>query len=285
MPRTIFKNIVILDFQKMNFFEFCEYTNIRFFEIVYFKEGSGVIKVNGKDYSYYADSFFLFIPNDIYQVRVDTPTTGSSIKFLRNFFCTTTKDGLSPEFNDWFQRIEVVLNNEKQKGEFQFRSKSDKKNLVSLITMLCDENRESETYDTIIIQNMLSTILHLITRNSNQIDLLKFSKKPSLEIQEIINYIHHHIFEPTLLSNKSIAEKFNISSNYIGQYFKKHMDISLKSYKLNYKLKLVEARLQHTDMHLSQIALELGFIDGSHLDKTFTAYKGMSIGAFRATLE
>ena len=74
-------------------------------------------------------------------------------------------------------------------------------------------------------------------------------------------------------------------STYIGQYFKKQMGISLKKYILNYKLKLVETRLKYTDLHFSEIAIELGFTDASHLNKTFKVYKGMTLGAFRETLE
>lgn len=284
MPRTIFKDIVILDFQKMTFFDFCEYTSIRFFEIIYFKEGSGVIKINGKDVSYHADSFFIFVPNDLYQLQINMPTTGSSIKFLTSFFSNPYKGSLAPQFKDWFQKIEIILNNKKQIGEFQFQSKSDKKKLSSLIEMICDENQKDQTYDPVIIQNLLSTIVHIIIRNSNQVNIPDNSKKQPKGIQEIINHIHHHIYEPDLLSSKSLAEKFNISSNYIGQYFKKHTGISLKRYKLNYKLELVEARLKYTNMNLSEIALELRFIDGSHLDKIFTIYKGMSVGAFKKRL-
>lgn len=35
MPRTIINNIVIEHYKEADFFEFCKYTNIRFFEILY----------------------------------------------------------------------------------------------------------------------------------------------------------------------------------------------------------------------------------------------------------
>ncbi|GAL61793.1 hypothetical protein [Algibacter lectus] len=52
MPRTIIENIVIAEYIKQTFFDFCNYTTIRFFEIVYFEEGTGTIKINGKMVNY-----------------------------------------------------------------------------------------------------------------------------------------------------------------------------------------------------------------------------------------
>ena len=87
-----------------------------------------------------------------------------------------------------------------------------------------------------------------------------------------------------MLSTKSLAEEFHMADNYISEYFKKHTDVSLKKYIINYKLKLVETRLKYTDLQYSEIATELGFTDSSHLNKTFQIYKGTSLSAFRANL-
>ncbi|PKV48238.1 AraC-like DNA-binding protein [Aquimarina sp. MAR_2010_214] len=278
MPRTIFDNIVIQHFEKMTFFDFCQYTSIRFFEVVHFIKGNGTIKINGSNVSYHPNSFFVFIPDDVYILQVDTPTTGTTIKFLKSFFNNSTIP-----VNDWFRKIETVLSNESRLEEFEFQSKSDKQNLASLMKMLYEENQDKQFFDAIIVQNTLSTILRVIARNASQAATLKSSKHQNSKIQDIINYIHHHIYESDLITNKTLAEKFNIADNYIGQYFKKQMDISLKKYILNYKLKLAETRLKYTDLHFSEIASELGFTDASHLNKTFLAYKGVTIGEFRTS--
>tara|TARA_Y100000780_G_scaffold193382_2_gene182230 strand:- start:37034 stop:37267 length:234 start_codon:yes stop_codon:yes gene_type:complete len=75
-----------------------------------------------------------------------------------------------------------------------------------------------------------------------------------------------------------------MADNYISEYFKKHTDVSLKKYILNYKLKQVETRLKYTDLQFSEIAMELGYTDSSHLNKTFQSYKGMTIGAYKASI-
>ena len=89
MARTIIENIVIAQYKNQTFFEFCQYTTIRFFEIVYFEEGSGTIKINGKTVNYTANSIFVFIPDDIYILNPETETSTVAIKFLKSFFRNT----------------------------------------------------------------------------------------------------------------------------------------------------------------------------------------------------
>jgi len=286
MARTIIENIVIAQYKKQTFFEFCKYTTIRFFEIVYFEEGSGIIKINGKTVKYTANSIFVFIPDDIYIVNPETETTTVAIKFLKSFFRNTASQNETLPVNDWFRKIEEILNSESHElREMQFETEADRAHLVALVNMVATEYLNKQSFDIFIIQNSLSVILHLIARNIQFINASESVKEvKSSKIQQIINYIHSNIYNSELLSTKSLAEEFHMADNYISEYFKKHTDVSLKKYIINYKLKLVETRLKYTDLQYSEIATELGFTDSSHLNKTFQSYKGTSLSAFRASL-
>jgi len=50
---------------------------------------------------------------------------------------------------------------------------------------------------------------------------------------------------------------------------------------INYKLKMVENRLLHSEMRIGEIAAEMSFTDESHLNKLFRKYKGVSPTEFR----
>ncbi len=286
MPRTIIENIVIQEYKDQTFFEFCKYTTIRFFEIVYFEKGNGTIKINGKTVNYSANSIFVFVPDDIYIVNPESATTTIAIKFLKSFFRGDAPQNANLPVNDWFRKIEGILNSEShQLREMRFETESDKIHLLSLIKMVAAENDKKKSYDLFIIQNSLSVILHLIARNIQFLNADMSTKiVESSKIQQIINFIHANIYNPDLLTTKNLAEEFHMADNYISEYFKKHTDVSLKKYILNYKLKLVETRLKYTDLQFSEIAMELGFTDSSHLNKTFQSYKGMTIGAYKASI-
>ncbi|CAM3605475.1 AraC family transcriptional regulator [Zobellia roscoffensis] len=286
MARTIIDNIVIAQYKDQTFFEFCKYTTIRFFEIVYFEKGEGTIKINGHTVNYSANSIFVFVPDDIYIVNPETATTTTAIKFLKSFFRGDAQQNANLPVNDWFRKIEGILNSEShQLREMRFETESDKIHLISLIKMVAAENDKKKSYDLFIIQNSLSVILHLVARNIQFLNADMTTKLvESSKIQQIINYLHANIYNPELLTTKNLAEEFHMADNYISEYFKKHTDVSLKKYILNYKLKLVETRLKYTDLQFSEIAMELGFTDSSHLNKTFQSYKGMTIGAYKASI-
>jgi AraC-like DNA-binding protein len=98
---------------------------------------------------------------------------------------------------------------------------------------------------------------------------------------DLVQYIHSNIYNPEKLKAESIASHFNISLNYISEFFKKHTGENLQQYIINYKLSLVEIRLQHSDMRLNEIAYELGFTDESHLTRIFKKYKGINPAEYR----
>ncbi|WP_397299705.1 helix-turn-helix domain-containing protein [Nonlabens ulvanivorans] len=285
MARTILENIVIQQYKDQTFFSFCEYTNIRFFEILYFEKGSGSIKINGKTISYTSGSDFVFIPDDTYIVEAKTPSSTIAIKFLKSFFRNTSTVSQGLPVNDWFRKIEEILNSEShQLREMQFETALDRAHLISLTNMVAAEYLNKTSHDIFIIQNSLSVILHLIARNIQYLNASEVKEVKSSKIQQIINYIHSNIYNSDLLTTKRLANEFHMADNYISEYFKKHTDVSLKKYIINYKLKLVETRLKYTDAQDSEIAAELGFTDSSHLNKIFKTYRGISLSAFKTNL-
>lgn len=55
----------------------------------------------------------------------------------------------------------------------------------------------------------------------------------------------------------------------------------MQQYILNYKIKMVESRLLHSEMRISEIVEELGFTDESHLNRLFKKYKDCNPTDFR----
>lgn len=279
MPRTIFENIVIQHYDEVSSFEYCPYTAIRFFEVLIIERGSGSLIINGNSIPYCCNQLFVFVPSDKYTFEISTPTSVSTIKFLNSMFIKSAESADASELKEWFRKIEIVLHSTNRSANIKLRSETEESSVLSLFKVICKEFNDEELKSDVIIKNMLHSILHIISRNVGYESI----KTSSSKIQEMLNYIHYHIYDSELISNRALAGHFNISGNYIGQYFKKEMGISLKKYILNYKVKLAETRLNHTDATLSEIALELGFTDSSHLDKTFLAYKGLTAGNFRQT--
>jgi len=96
-----------------------------------------------------------------------------------------------------------------------------------------------------------------------------------------LQYIQANIYKTGKIRAKDISQHFGISENYLGRYIKKHTNETMQQYILNYKLKLVENRLLHSQMRICEIVEELGFTDESHLNKFFKKYRGCSPSNFR----
>lgn len=285
MPRTIFKNILIQNFKEATEFEFCKYTSIRFFEILFFQEGEGEIKINDTKVKYKKDKLFFFIPNDEYVITVEKPTTVFSVKFLNSFFQTPLLYQSTYETNEWFKKIEYISNTTLRLGNFSFKPLDEQDSLLALLKVLCNESSSNQPQKEVILSNILASLLHILVRNLKTTSIAGTAIKESSKIQYIIDYIHYNIYELKKLSSKSLASEFNIAESYFGQYFKKKMGFSLKNYILNYKLKLIENKMKYTDLNISEIAVEFGFTDTSHLNKTFMSQKGISIKDYRESIK
>ncbi|MNH45347.1 Helix-turn-helix domain protein [compost metagenome] len=64
-----------------------------------------------------------------------------------------------------------------------------------------------------------------------------------------------------------MAEHFKFSKDYIGQYFKKNTDMTIREYISNYRGNLIRQRINSGRFSLKQIALEFGLTDESHVSK------------------
>ncbi len=281
MPRAIFENIVIQKFEEITALAFCQYTPIRFFEILFIEKGSGTLMINNHRLTYNDNQIFIFIPSDQYNFEIETPTTVAAVKFLDSFFGDMLSGENKAQRQQWLKKIETVLHGANRTTHLNFQSKTDESSILSLFSVLCneynDENLKSET----ILKSTLHSILHIIARNVSFVSAAITDSK----IQGIINHIHYYVHDAEQLSKKELANQFHISENYISQYFKNKMGIGLKKYILNYKLKLAETRLKYTNSTVSEIAHELGFTDSSHLDKTFMVHKGMTAKNYQASLK
>jgi AraC-like DNA-binding protein len=142
------------------------------------------------------------------------------------------------------------------------------------------EYANNQTLHKELVQQLINTLITIVARNIS-LHVQSVTKVQQNTSFDIIQYIHSNIYHPEKLKAECIASHFNISLNYISEFFKKHTDETLQRYIMSYKVALVETRLRHSDMRLNEIAFELGFTDESHLTKTFKKYKGTTPTAFR----
>lgn len=129
---------------------------------------------------------------------------------------------------------------------------------------------------------------HFIKRCRNNISALieikvHSSGKNEL-IQEINDYIEENIFNPNL-SVSMIAEKVNLSVNYLRNIYKENTNESLTAYISQRKLALICEMLADKDMPIQDISDKLGFTTKNYFFTFFKKHMNMTPTQYRSSLD
>lgn len=247
-----------------------------FFELIYIISGTGIQIVNDHHFNYRKGNLFLLTPQDRYSFDIETPTHFLFIRFNELF--VNEKVGKD---KDAINHVNYILQNASHRPGCILKNKVDKPLIASLVDSILQEQTNQQLYYNRITGQIVNTIITVVARNI-ALKLPKNVKESTGEpVLEILHYIQKNIFDQENLRVEKLSEHFNISVHYLGRYFKKQTGETLQNYIINYKLRLIENRLMHSDMRITEIAYELNFTDESHLNRIFKKYKGMNPTQFR----
>jgi AraC-like DNA-binding protein len=247
-----------------------------FFELIYVIDGAGTQTVNKNRFTYRKGNLFLLTPQDAYSFDISAPTTFFFLRFNERYVKEkNTKDKES------IQRVEYILQNASHRPGCILKNKADKPFIASLVANILQEQQNRQLYFNRITAQIVNTIITVVARNIALKLPKKIKENTGEPVLEILHYIQENIFEPKMLRTEMLSKQFNISLSYLGRYFRKQTGETLQHYISNYKLRLVEARLLHSDMTINEIAYEFNFTDESHLNRAFKKYKGMNPTAYR----
>ena len=247
-----------------------------FFELIYIVDGTGVQYINRNSFNYRKGNLFLITPEDTHSFEIATMSRFFFLRFNEYY----VRSNISRD-KEAVQRLEYILKNASHRPGCILKNKTDKPLIASLVDSIIRENTNQQIYYSKIIEQIVNTVIMVVARNI-ALKLPKNLKENTGEpVLEILHYIQENIFEPKMLQVEKMSKSLGISIAYLGRYFKKQTGETLQQYISNYKLRLIETRLLHSDMRINEIAFELNFADESHLNRMFKKYKGLSPSAFR----
>ncbi|PSL49759.1 AraC-like DNA-binding protein [Chitinophaga niastensis] len=251
-----------------------------FFEIVQILEGEGIRVVNENNFSYQKGDIFLFTPLDCRGFKSIKATKFCSIRFSEVFLTDYKSISMRERITLWLNQLEQIFYQHNRFQPVMIRNKNDGKMITNLIDSLGSEFDHKQAYFEDNLQHLITVILNLLSRNViNHVTAGNQHKEPL--INKIVLHIRQNIYKKEELKVKYLATKFNLSANYVGEYFKKITGESLQDYIKLYKMKSVEQRLIFSDNRIGEIADELGFTDESHLSTQFKKHSGYSPTEYR----
>ena len=247
-----------------------------FFKLIYIIDGSGVQFIGNNRFDYRKGNLFLITPQDVHSFDISTSTKFFFLHFKNSFISTK-----GAKEKDIGQHMDYILQNASHRPGCILKNKVDKPLIALLVESIINELENEQLYHHKIVEQIVATIIIVVARNI-ALKLPKNIKENTGEtVLEILNYIQQNIFDPKMLKSQIMSAHFGISNDYLGKYFKKQVGETLQGYISNYKLRLIETRLLHSDMRINEIAYELNYSDDSHLNKAFKKFKGISPSEYR----
>ncbi|RWY49110.1 AraC family transcriptional regulator [Mucilaginibacter gilvus] len=247
-----------------------------FFELIYVKDGTGIQTVNKNHFNYRKGNLFLLTPQDVYSFDIDTPTTFFFLRFNELY----VKDNISKD-KDAVRQVTYILQNASHRPGCILKNKADKPLIASLINSILTEQTNQQLYYNRISEQIINTIITIVARNIALKLPKNINEATGEPILDMLNYLQQNILDPKNLRAEKLSRLFNISPNYLGRYFKKQTGDTLQNYIANYKMRLIETRLLHSDMRINEIVYEFNFTDESHLNRVFKKHKGINPSEFR----
>ncbi|MFN7250369.1 MAG: helix-turn-helix transcriptional regulator [Anaerobacillus sp.] len=113
----------------------------------------------------------------------------------------------------------------------------------------------------VFMKNRTKVLCNLQLRNENL--------KHRQIVEQLIVYIQENISEPITL--QGMAEKFNISRNYLGKIFKDTVGESFKNYITRMRMEKAKEMIQEVQYLISDL---VGYVDPAYFTKTFKKYTG-----------
>lgn len=107
----------------------------------------------------------------------------------------------------------------------------------------------------------------------------KDAKALSLQVRRAMNYIHE--FYDQGITLEEIAEKLNLTPEYLGSQFHREAGENFNSYIRNFRIQKAKELLISTDMKLFEIASAVGYADPKYFSKVFKEINGQLPAAYR----
>ena len=248
-----------------------------FFELVYVLSGTGIQTINQHHFNYHADHMFLLTPGDFHRFDIQQTTTFFFLRFTDIYFKDSGLSGI------YINQLEFILQNANHRPGCVLKNQIDKTLVRPIVEAIIREQENQDVNNRELISQLVNTLIVVVARNIAKYLPETVNEYTEERIMQILQYIQHHIYEPQKLRSEVIGNHFGISAYYLGKYFKKHTQENLQQYINKSRLTLIEHRLKHSDLRISEIADLLGFTDESHVNKFFKKNTGISPVLYRKT--
>lgn len=151
------------------------------------------------------------------------------------------------------------------------------RNMFSVESRLSDmllEYENQQQYSEAVLTALLKTVIMLVIRKYRN-----KNNSSKLDIQNILSYLQTNYNRN--ITNRELANYFHFNQNYINDFFKKYMGVSIHKYILEYRIKTAISLLEENKLSIEDIARKTGFYDCSYFSRYFKKITGNTPSSYR----
>lgn len=254
---------------------------------LFVKNGRGIMNVDGTDYTIVPNTIIAIMPWGITEVTsVDIPFQFEKVIYDFAYMNAILKDtyGAENEVADLISTITdtpVMYLDSEQTSRMDLIMDELKAELGVESTLVIPQE---EPMAVLYITAKLAELLVLLRRFSiaNQLggkEVPSIQNKVETTPSTILSYIYAHSSEKLTL--KKLSQVFYMSESSIGRQISDATGVGFSDVLKNIRIEKAGDYLIHTDLTLQEIAVLMGFVDASHISKTFTSVVGVTPMEYR----
>ncbi|TKT92827.1 AraC family transcriptional regulator [Dyadobacter frigoris] len=174
---------------------------------------------------------FIICPQDQHYFEITKSTHFTFIKFTDSYFAghkMNTPDALI------LSTPESIMSNKLLKEVKLKMEESYISILRNTVENIVAYNCRKDVASSPLVYYQILSIFGLIREAAAKLSIRIDDGQP--EKEELISYIHQHIYEPSLIQVKNVAAHFNIATSYFSDYFKRKFAMSYREYVKSYRL-------------------------------------------------
>lgn len=160
-------------------------------------------------------------------------------------------------------------------SEFKYAQEAIRCGVKDYLLKPIERTKLQQVIEKIIVEDLGGTIGNLSNERNNIDPVLKVSyDRLSKLVNRILLMIKTEYAQNITL--KSVAERFQMNSTYLGQIFLKETGIKFSEYLMAYRMLLAKEKVQSTDEKISYIAFSVGYNNLNYFYTHFQSFFGKS---------
>lgn len=242
------------------------------YEIYYLLSGRRYYFIKDDTYHVAAGDLLFINKNDVHQTSVlGYPQHERIVMNFTDEFLGTGHPLFRPALMEVFQRKNVLYRLKPQEQQY----------VEELFGRLVEEIKLKEDgYELAVRLFVIQLLLFAYRKGDVETPITEDPLSPThRRIAEVVHYIGAHYHDKLPLPE--LALQFHMSPSYLSRTFKKVTGFSLVGFQNLSRIREAQALLQQTDNKVADIAIQVGFEQFAHFNRTFRRIAGVSPTRYR----